>query len=366
MRFVEEKIADICSLSSNPIIMPEVELGERFAMDYGSVNPMMFAMNSSDCVINLFDTSVTQQVAICPGTMMTNACDHTWGIEFDPRLLIKKISPKIIGHIAVSDKGLISNYIPQWINPKSIGIITGNGPDSGIALWNMINAKCVELLNKNFLGDISLPEIRIVSLPAMGVSVEFDKRNTATMNAVMKSTGLLKNVDILALTCITNHYFTKTISELSERNGCGYMSIMEAVIKYIMHSKLNNFALLGNNFITDLASYKEYAELKNLNCEHISEHCIEMFRKLACQVKEKQNLRSAFQKLIHLLNTHIESENIILALTELSLLFRSFKNQKFCTRNVIDPLEIYAEKLSYTCLGFPDPFFSNSEKETYL
>lgn len=61
-----------------------------------------------------------------------------WGIEFDPKELIKHINNKFIGEISILDRELQTQDLPNSTNPKSIGIITGNGPDSGMALWRGI------------------------------------------------------------------------------------------------------------------------------------------------------------------------------------------------------------------------------------
>jgi len=346
------KIVDICSLVSTPTILPEDELSARFGMVFGTVNPMLLAVNSGNTVINIFDIGLTEPVAECPGTMMTNAGNHTWGIELEPNLLIKAISGAIVDSIATPDKELDYFEVPQTVNPKSIGIITGNGPDSGIALWQKINSYFVEQLGTHFIGDISLPKVTVISLPAMGLSMELDKRDTATWETISEAIkGMIQNnVKILSLACHTTHYYTSRIRDAFEHGGRKFVSMPETTIRYIKESELTDIALLGIGYVANLQKYSAYTELKNLNVEIVSNEVLAEFHKLGYEVKKMQNIYGAFQKFINLVKTEIKAKNVIIALTELSILYES-QRKRSQVKNIIDPLDIYAKEIVRQSLG---------------
>jgi len=341
-----DKIVEIYSLVSMPMILPESELFARFGMVFGTVNPMLLDVNSENTVINIFDISLTQVVAECPGTMMTNAGDHTWGIELEPNLLIKAINGAIVDTIASPDKELDYFEVPQAVNPKSIGIITGNGPDSGIALWQKINSHFVEQLDTHFIGDISLPKVTVISLPAMGLSMELDKRDIATWETILEAIkGMIQNnVEILSLACHTTHYYTSQIREVFEQNGRKFVSMPETTIKYIKESKLTDIALLGIGYVANLQKYSAYTELKNLDIETVSNEVLAEFHRLGYDVKKMKNIPRAFLKFINLVKTEIKAKNVIIALTELSILYES-QRKRSQVKNIIDPLDIYAKEV---------------------
>lgn len=355
MNISTKGLMSLCKLQEPPVILPEKELKSRFGMQFGIVNPILLDINSKGKIINVFDVSLTKIVAQCPGTMMTNAGDHTWGIEFDPITLISTIHNKIIESIAEGDKELEYYELPQSTNPKSIGIITGNGPDSGIALWNRINNYFVELLGEHFLGDISLPKVTIISLPAMGLSMELDKRNEVTWEALSEGIGKMQenNVDLLALACHTTHYYTTKIREKFEHNGRKFVSMPEITIDYIEKAALSDLAIIGISYVANLQEYSAYSQLKSLNIETISEATLAKFHGIGYEVKKMKNLYPTFRKFSNLLHTDIKSSNIVIALTELSILVEGQKkrsNQK----NIIDPLDIYAREIAKLSLSFTD------------
>jgi aspartate racemase len=352
MNIITDRLIKIFSLSKEPEILPEEELKSRFGMQFGTVNPILLDLNSNGTIINIFDSSLTKPLAKCPGTMMTNAGNHTWGIEIDPSALIPKIRNGYVNDIAEPDKELEYYEVPQLTNPKSIGIITGNGPDSGIALWNKINAYFSEMLGEHFLGDISLPKVSIVSLPAMGLSMELDKRDTATWETISEAIDkmICNDVNLLALACHTTHYYTDKIRALFEKNGKRFISMPEATISYIKKENLSDLAIIGISYVANLQEYSAYSELKNYNIEIPSDEVLSKFHEIGYDIKKMKNLYPVFQKFTSLLRTDIKAKNIIIALTELSILVESQK-KRYEYKNIIDPLDIYSKELSRLSLG---------------
>ena len=299
MNIIVEKLSEICSLQGFPRIMEEEDLKRRFVMQFGTVNPMLADLNSNGEIINIFDASLIKPIAQCPGTMMTNAGDHTWGIEFDPALLVNITRNSRVDNIAENDKELQYYEIPQSKNPKSIGIITGNGPDSGIALWNGINSHFVELLGDHFIGDISLPKVSVISLPAMGLSMELDKRQQATMATIEEAIEKMhsNNIELLALACHTTRYFTDKIRALFERDGKRFISMPETTIEYIKNKEVTNLAVIGINYVANLQEYSAYSELKKINVERVSDEVFAKFHDIGYDVKKMKTSTQFFKNL---------------------------------------------------------------------
>jgi len=345
-------IRDVFQLVETPQVLPETELEKRYGMVLGTVNPILVELNSFNKIINIFDKGLLEPMTKCPGTMMTNAGDHTWGIEFDPAQLIRKMKNKIIASIAYPDKELKLYEIPSCINPRSIGIITGNGAESGIALWQGINKHFVKYLDNHFLGDISLPKVFIISLPSMGLSMELDKRDSSTRETILEAVNRLKeqDIDLLTLACHTTHYYTKEIRKLFETNGKMFISMAETTMGYLFEQKIDDIALLGINFVADFDKYSAYKDLKHLKVENISNDALMIFHKLGYDIKRMARMQGTLQQFINLLKT-IHSNNVVLALTELSILYEKIRKKHHSGKNIIDPLDIYAETIAKKSLG---------------
>jgi aspartate/glutamate racemase len=346
-------IKELCDLLEIPTVLPQEILEMKYGMVLGTVNPILIELNSNNRIINVFDNGLQKSMTVCPGTMMTNAGELTWGIEFDPEKLIKAISNKKVASIAFPDKELKPYEIPSCINPKSIGIITGNGAESGITLWRRINKYFVENLGEHFLGDISLPKVIVVSLPAMGLSMELDKRTNATWETISEAVNRLidQDVDILTLACNTTDFFSHQIRSLFEKNGKQYISISEVTIDYLKENHINDVAILGIDYVASLGRYSAYTSMLNLKVEKVPESTMQKFHELGYGIKKMNNKHRSFQQFVNLMQKEISAKNVVIALTELSILCEELRKKHCNGKVIIDTLDIYAEIIANRSLG---------------
>ena len=316
------------------------ELHSELGMEFGTVNPILLEIRSKGGIHQFFDESLLDPPAPCPGTMMTNAGEHTWAMEFNPIQLLGAINRKSVFRFA---QGL-----REVKHPKTIGIITGNGPASGIALWEGINRNFAETLGRDFSGDVSLPQVHVMSLPELGLSMELDKRENAVWAALEDAVLKMKDlgVEVLCLACHTTHYFTEQIRELFETDGQVFFSMAETVMEHIYENNIDDVAVLGINHVADFGEMSSYKELSELNVETLSFETMEKIRELGYRIKGMKDMYPAFQSFINILKSDIKSKNIVIAMTELSLLFQKQANKnRTSERNIIDPLELYAKKI---------------------
>lgn len=329
-------------------------LAQHFDMVFGTVNPFLLAVHSNENLIQLFDSNIVEEIKKYPGTMMTNAGEHTWGIEFDPHDIARVLASNSLFSIARKDRAMDGNDLPPVASrPKSIGIITGNGPDSGITLWRQINDNIAYMLKDHFLGDISFPEIHIASIPAMGLSMELSKRHDVVFEAIKKATEIFKNqcVDILALACNTTSVFQREIESIFNGEGRKFISISDVVLEYINENNINNFALLGIDYVTSLGQWSAYAHLKKFQVETLNTLVMKEFYEISYNVKKKGDYHREFLKFTKLLNKHVHSANVIIASTELSVLLESIRNKhKNSSKNIIDALTLYSKKIAEVSL----------------
>ena len=346
---------------------------------YGKVNPfnidqifeeLLGKDISSELLYHIFDISLNLNGG-SPDTIMSNLGNRKIAFEMHPKDLIKVVktlSPKvIISHISnpcsiwLGLKGEPKRdywvQFPPPAGPK-IGIITGNGPESGITLWGDI----IKTLRSKFykLPDVLMPDIYVHSFPQMGLSMELIKREESVWGAMEKALIELLNVGckIITLACNTTIYFEPRIIELCKKYDAKFVSIAEAcmpIIKYELSrsDSGNRVGLLGIgpviNFNDSYSGYKKHFEAAGIKVSPCNGD------ELAFRFKSmghKRTLVTDFKKLI---NEQLPNEKVVvLALTEISMVYREYqklnRNKKETDQIFIDPLIELSHFISYLYL----------------
>ncbi len=335
-------------------ILDEDALAERFSSTYGTVNPMLLETSSREKIRQVFDPGVMTPQVLQPGTMMTNAGHHEWGVEFDAADLVSK-SGWEVADIAIASQDPHQHEVLPRLNPRSIGIITGNGPDSGMALWKQVNNTVLETLGQRFLGDLSLPEVHIVSKPGMGLSMELEARRDNTWQVIEEAVIALcaDGVKLIGLACHTTHFFAPRIKELAKGHGVTFVSMVDIVTDYLRHHKIEDFALLGIPHVAELGDWSGYHELQKLSPEQLEKETLGRFLELGYLVKQMQSPEKGFQRLRSLIRREIKSKHVVIALTELSILLEGRKRQKNEDVQIIDALSLYGRALGRASIGLP-------------
>jgi len=304
-------------------IEDETEL-EDLGAGFGLVNPFL-GLDRPD-ILQIFDKSLIKQRFI-PDTMMTNASHRKWGVEFKPDKLIKSLPNTLTEDVILEDTKF-------KIRKHKIGILTGNSPESGILLWEKINQRIRNNLgNNNFLGDISFPEVIIESNPEMGLSMELDLRFEDVKEVVKKGITNLceRGATIVCIACNTTQYFCEMSKEICSNfeHGPIYVSIPEATYQYLDKNNIKEFDFLGIDYVSD---FEKWSAFKNLNEDFKlylpTEKNIKKINEIAFEVKKNVVSGRGLNQLRDLINRSTETNTIILALTELSILFKSQKKIK--------------------------------------
>ena len=355
LEFDLEKCISVADVAGSIKVMEEEKLKSYFGLEYGSVNPILLDIRKGKfSVTHIFDESVFSTLVEHPGTMMTNCGSHTWGIEFDPVELFRVMPNSIRADI--SNSGAYTNHTGLTLRkePRSIGIVTGNGPESGMAIWEQVNDSIAEILKHQFTGDLSLPKVYVASMPGMGLSMELIRRESMTWKILSDAVEQVckQGVQLLCLPCHTTHYFTPEIRKICKAYGVTFISMAEVVIDYIRRENIREFAMLGISYPASLGEWSAYSKLAEYSVEKLKPETLNQFLEIGYMVKKKAPKEKIFQKLVGLLNKEIESQNVVVAMTELSVVLQGQKKQR-STRRIIDALQIYAEAVAKASLGLP-------------
>lgn len=341
----------------SPIERLQIEdLAAIFNMEYGKVNPFtldMFFFQTN--ILQLFDKKVFNN-DLPPYTMMTNAGHLNYGIEFKPAEIIS-----VLNNAEISD--IVQNIEVNKI--EKIGIITGNGPESGIYLWNEINNKIREKLDHKFLGDISFPSVLVKSSPAMGLSMELELREVETWFSIKSDLSLLisQGATIICIACNTTQYFAHEIEKICFENDVTFVSIPQALDNFLFKNQIKSFDLIGIKYAIDFNKWSAFKDLKSkYNISLPQKNQIEKITELAFKVKQDGVTGEGINKLRDLLTTSASSDTVVIALTEISILLNSQKKSK-SGKIFIDTLKLLAEEVVNTYIGKSSINTENFEDE---
>jgi len=338
---------------------------QRLGLRYGLVNPFETWKHSAyemdgplltAPVLQVFDTELIHRLGV-PGNVMTNAGELTWAVEFDIVDLLEKMDHTIVADVADLNR---ENEREVWgaRDQPSIGILTGNSPESGMHLWTEVNRRVREILGSLSCGDVSMPPVTVFSLPALGLTMELDRREQEIWPHLRKAVvdACRSGVQVLAIACHTTHYFTPQIRKICDEYGTEFLSMAEVLAQWLRHQGLQEIALVGIRYVSELGPWSAYRDpLGGIRVERPTERAKQLLGELAYQVKAEGPSESGLNRLRDVLRSEVASDTVVLALTELSILLSFQRKKGKSGRLLIDPLALYAEALACRYLGLPFP-----------
>ncbi|MBF0136154.1 MAG: aspartate/glutamate racemase family protein [Magnetococcales bacterium] len=313
---------------------------------YGTVNPFSEA---AEC-IQVFDSGLLTRLTP-PHTVMTNAGDLTWGVEFRPAEAIaalEKISPKVV-------VSRITTLDSEEHTPPVFGILTGNGPESGMALWRHINDHIYASMSEEsrLHGDLSYPRVHIQSIPEMGLSMELLERKEEVWLVMQDAIRrfIQDGVTHIALACNTTQYFANQIKDLCKPSGIQFTSMADVVVQHVRDHHLDDLTILGIPIVANMGQYSAYAPLKELGVQSVLETALPHLQEIGYMVKKLgrqggKDDSKTLNKLVLILRIGVKTRNVLIALTEISVLLERFPRhakQGISGINIIDCLELYGK-----------------------
>ena len=342
-----KKVIAALDIKEKPTKISEQELIQEFGMSYGEVTPFRL---SGEKVIHLFDRSVFSQHRP-PFSMMTNAGTHRRAIEFYPHELRDALDKVIIRDIVID---------PKPYKPIKIGILTGNGPESGMLLWKLVNDKVREKLMSRKdpdggslkswnTGGLALPKLLLLSEPGMEISMELEERFEPTRKIVLDGIEELcqGGVRLIAIACNTTQIFEPEIQEICKRFDVEFVSMVSAVEEVFRTEKVQQFSFLGIPCVASLGKFSAFRKWKDeFNISQLPEKEYNEINEIAYNMKQGVGGGRSIQKLRNIISQNIKTTNVLIALTELSLVLASQKRKQKSKIQYFDTLDILADKVS--------------------
>lgn len=328
----------------------------QLGMAYGLVNPFeSWALDGqliTAPVLQVFDSDLLEPIGI-PGTVLTNAGDLTWSVEFHARDLVDALDHTIVADVSVADSSEPPR--PLWATaPLPIGIITGNAPESGMMLWRMVNESVRERLGRDARGDVVMPRVLVQSLPELGLTMELDQRSREVWPTLRSAAADLcrAGVRILTVACNTTPYFGPELARIAGEYGAEFVSIADVVGARLHERGIKQIALVGVKTVADLGPYSPYREpLRGIEVEVPRPAVMDQIHELAYAVKARGASQSSLSRLRDILRMGVESDVVVLALTEISLMLELQRKAQRSDRLLLDTMRLYAEDIAGRYLG---------------
>ncbi len=336
-------------------------------------------------IYQIFDESIFVSGDL-PNTMITNSGSFTKSIEFIPAELFDVVKDNFPNTIRVSVCEIDPEWVehqkhkgqknrPDWLRfppPKGpkIGILTGNSPESGITLMEDILAvfRRKELF-KITATDINMPEIMLYSCPALGLTMELVERERAVWVEVQEAIRHMIDAgcDLVTVACNTTVHFQNELQSICKKEGVRFISIVDACLdelkRIIGPQEINSgksIGLLGIGPVISLDDgYSGYAKLQEIgHFDIVGSDATELayeIKKLGDDEKLIKRVASRFRNQIK--EDLADVNQVILALTEASIVYRAHKNaikaelaRDDLHIDFIDPINSLAKRLVYDYL----------------
>jgi aspartate/glutamate racemase/prolyl-tRNA editing enzyme YbaK/EbsC (Cys-tRNA(Pro) deacylase) len=303
--------------------------------------------------VQVYDEDLLVPLGI-PGTVMTNAGDRTWGVEVYPSEIARSLGGVLRAEVSVPDERIAAR--PPGLRERgTIGIITGNAPESGVTLWNHIAEEVRRCLGDRCAGDISMPPVAIKSLPELGMALELDARHepvwTALSAAVVEACE--NRVRILSLACNASHYFTPRIRTICRGYDTQFVSMPEVLGEWLRTLGVEQVALLGLRYVSDVDTiWSAYGDpLRGIEVEVLRPGVSQRLEGLARRTRAIGVNRAGLGELREMVRKDVSANHVVLALTELSALVDLQRGTARPGKVLIDPLAVYGKALARQWLG---------------
>lgn len=330
--------------------LTQKELNAIFSSDdpdrksYGMVNPFGIGPWGADSpLMQIFDKSLLEGKSP-EGTMMTNAGDLTWGIEFDPKELIDRINFKEVGDISITD------FSHPQANDSFLAIICGDGPEVGIAALSKIKNELRKQLGRNFRGDTSFPRFHFESLPEIGLSINLNLRKDRIWDALRNSLDQISNFEQKpSHLCIPSNnlqLFNSQIKSYCDKRGIEYVSLAGETGKYLQKEQILDFGFIGHMDVIESFDTKDWNISSDLSPVFPPEKILREALRISLDVKVSGINRSSQNRFSSLIRHSFKEQNIVIAINEFSLLMQSLKGKQKSDKNYIDTLDVLARAVA--------------------
>lgn len=329
------------------------EDAQALGVQYGTVNPFL----RGGALLQLFDAELQTKFGVID-TVMTNAGEHTWAVEFHPNDLVGKLPHACWVSIIDPDTRSVdpTRFCPR--EPRRIGILTGNPPGSGLDLWRRINKQVMQLLGGNYRDNWSDPPVIIDSIPTIGLSLNLSTYEQQIREAIQRGIISLcaQGAKLIAHPAHSTHYFAPEMMALASKHGSRFVSMTDVTAQKIRVLRAKEVALLGIQSVTDFNSpYSPYREAFAGVTVHTSSvkgwKNIHNFAPLLAMSSASSSERSRWMQELLKEEVPASCKFVVLGMTEFTPIVEDMREEDKLGKIIIDPMHLYAQAIAREYLG---------------
>ncbi len=250
-----------------PERLSDQELAE-LDMAYGLVNP--FQSSDKQHFIHIFDEDLLQPLEPF-GTVMTNAGDAAWGVEFKAHELygvLSGVRPREVRAQTITADDPDMAQRRQWVtDPPKIGIITGNDSRSGDFLRNSVEGIINERLGNDGRGDFNMPDWDTVSRKILGGTMQMRDRHSDILPVVQNATKQLciMGARVIAIACNTTPVFRNEIRAITDSHEATFVSMPEIAAQQL-RDDISHLDFVAASPVLKLDEWSAYTPLMQGRC----------------------------------------------------------------------------------------------------
>lgn len=310
----------------------ESELRNEFGLEYGRVTP--FGLARAAPILQLFDQTLLERY-FAPYTMMTNLGSLTEAVELEIRELYEALpDTRVADVVRDGDAGIPREH--------TVGILTGNGPESGMLLWEFINESIRTRGDRRFRGDVAFPRVVVESVPTMGLSMELPDRLDEVRPVVLGGAERLcrAGASVVGIACNTTQYFGQDVAAVCAEHGAEFVSLVDETAARLRRERVTSCDFFGISAVSDFGGWSAFTPLqREVELVRPPSREVEQINAVAFSVKQRGIDGRAVNRLRDLVNNAARTETIVIALTELSAVLRHHPKNKGDKR-IVDTLEV--------------------------
>jgi len=143
---------------------------------------------------------------------------------------------------------------------KTIGIISGSGPEAGLDLHAKLLRAQRAALGERYRGDTDAPRVVTVSEPVLGLSMQLPDHEETVWSALLATAvQLAPQVDVYAIACNTLNVFENRLHDAEL--GAQLVTVTDVTRGFVRSRGLTRVGLLGAAPVTDLGEWSAYRPL---------------------------------------------------------------------------------------------------------
>jgi aspartate/glutamate racemase len=156
-----------------------------------------------------------------------------------------------------------------------------------------------------------------------------------------------RGATVVGIACNTSQYYADDVAEVCEGFGARFVKTADETARYLRNAGIDTFDFLGIGAVADFAKWSGYGKaLAGFDVRIPSADILPEIDELAHLVKQQVVSNTTRNKYRDLIGKRTQTQVVVLALTELSVLASEERGKQRPGKRIVDTLEVLAERMA--------------------